>query len=590
MKLAALQKQFVIPLKALLEQRFVPHLPPLLGQGGREDLPEKQIARAFSAFVLQNRFDISVLQSAQSVFDDYNDNGIDAIYFDESSRTLFIVQSKFKAKEQFTLPEAQSFMTGLELLLDKNFDAFNQNFNNKREYIENALDECESIQVLVAYTGSGIAGTAKDEMERKLTALIERGEVQLQLKVDEFNAQEVEGALRAEKATSSVNEKVAVYQCNISKEPRKVVFGVAKLDDLIKLHDTHGKALYEKNIRYFIGAGRRGVNSAIKQTLASNPDSFFCLNNGITMVGSHVEPKRLKHKGGPRNVQVLGLSIVNGAQTVASAAQFVNENPDADISKAKVMVTIINTGNEVFHKEVTKARNLQNPVDLANFAALDDTQERLRQEMALFGVHYQYRPQQAAGAGIRSISIDSLSKALACLQSDIRTPYRLKVEPSQYTNQVSDSYKAIFTSELQGATAVNVVNCYAAIQDLCVQAERSSPSPDKLVYRHFNYCIAVLLMAQFKDSIILPEIKSEQEFKGLISHPFDELRQKFLDSFNALAFGSAPHAYFKRLTDTSQLMKTVWIDHLNLAQDPAVISKLQRQRQMTHITKIYLTT
>ena len=30
------------PLKELLQQRFVPHLPPLLGQGGREDKPKSK--------------------------------------------------------------------------------------------------------------------------------------------------------------------------------------------------------------------------------------------------------------------------------------------------------------------------------------------------------------------------------------------------------------------------------------------------------------------------------------------------------------------------------------------------------------------
>lgn len=575
--MAALQQQFIAPLKELLQQRFVPHLPPLLGQGGRENLPEKQIARAFSAYVLQSRFGIDAKLAAQSVLDDYNDQGIDAIYFDENTRTLFIVQSKLKSREQFLLPEAQTLMAGVELLLDKNFDVFNQNFNNKREYIESALDECESIQVLIAYTGSGIAGTASNEMQRKLIALIERGEVQLQLQIDEFNAQNVEDALRAEQAISFVNEKVAVYKCTTSNEPRSAVFGVAKVNHLIDLHNKHGKALYEKNIRYFIGSGRRGVSSAIKQTLLNYPQDFFFLNNGITMVGNHVEPKRLQNKGGPRNIQVLGLSVVNGAQTIASAAQFVTENPEADISQAQVMVTIINTGNDAFHKQVTKARNLQNPVDLANFAALDDTQERLRQEMKMFGVEYLYRPQQKAAAGIRSITIDTLAKALACMQADVRVPYQLKVEPSKFTNQESTEYQAIFSTDLQGAVAINAVNCYLAIQSLCTAAERSNPSPEKLVYRHFTYCITTLLMAQFQGAINAPEVTEQVAFEGLISRAFDELRQQFFDSFTALALGSAPHAYFKRLGDTARLMQTVWVSHLNLAESPAVISKQRLQ-------------
>ncbi|MBU2977089.1 AIPR family protein [Alteromonas sp. C1M14] len=575
--MAALQPQFIIPLKELLRQRYVPHLPPLLGQGGREDLPEKQIARAFSAYVLQTRFGIDAKLAAQLVLDDYNDQGIDALYFDEKTRTLFIVQSKFKSREQFLLPEAQTMMTGVELLLDKNFDVFNQNFNNKHEYIESALDECDSIQVLIAYTGSGIAGTATNEMQRKLAALVERGEAQLQMQVDEFSAQDVEEALREEQAISAVNEKVAVYKCSTTTEPRNAVFGVAKVNELVSLHQKHGKALYEKNIRYFIGAGRRGVNSAIKQTLLDNPKDFFFLNNGITMVGNHVEPKRLQNKGGPRNIHVLGLSVVNGAQTIASAAQFMRENPDADISEAQVMVTIINTGNDTFHKQVTKARNLQNPVDLANFAALDDTQERLRQEMKMFGVEYLYRPQQIAAAGIRSIAIDTLSKALACMQANVRVPYQLKVEPSKFTNPESAEYQAIFSSDLQGSIAINAVNCYLAIQGLCTAAERSNLSPEKLVYRHFTYCISTLLMAQFKNTISAVEITSQEAFERLISRAFDELRQQFFDSFRTLAFGSVPHAYFKRLSDTARLMQTVWILHLNLAEHRAVIAKQERQ-------------
>ncbi|MEG5734954.1 AIPR family protein [Enterobacter bugandensis] len=574
--MAALQPQFIAPLKDILQQRFVPHLPPLLGQGGREDLPEKQIARAFSAYVLQTRFGIDAKLAAQSVLDDYNDQGIDAIYFEEGSRTLFIVQSKFKSREQFLLPEAQSLMTGVELLLDKNFQAFNQNFNNSQDYIENALDECDSIQVLIAYTGSGIAGTANNEMQRKLAALVERGEAQLRMQVDEFTAQDVEEALRAEQAISAVNEKVAVYKCTTTVEPRSVVFGVAKVNDLVSLHNKYGKALYEKNIRYFIGTGRRGVNSAIKQTLLTNPQDFFFLNNGITMVGNHVEPKRLQNKGGPRNIQVLGLSVVNGAQTIASAAQFMDENPTADISQAKVMVTIINTGNDAFHKQVTKARNLQNPVDLANFAALDDTQERLRQEMKMFGVEYLYRPQHTTAVGIRSISIETLAKALACLQADVRVPYQLKVEPSKFTNQESSEYQAIFSTDLNGVVAINAVNFYLAIQVLCTAAERSNPSPEKLVYRHFTYCITALLMAQFKDAITTPEITEKDAFEGLISRAFDELRQQFFDNFTVLALGSAPHAYFKRLSDTARLMQQVWISHLNLAETPAVVAKQER--------------
>lgn len=573
--MAALQPQFLGPLRDLLQQRFVPHLPPLLGQGGREDKPKKQISRAFSAFVLQQKFDLDVVTAAKAVVDDYEDHGIDAIYYHEADQTLYLVQSKMKEDAQFQLGEAQAFIEGVKLILNKQFQRFNRNFQNLQANIEIALDECDSIQLLVAYTGNGITIQAQNYLQPALRELIAEGEEQIAPDYQEYTAAEVEQALRGEHAVDAVNERVAVYKFRVQEQPRKVVFGIAKLTDLIALHSTYDRKLYEKNIRYFIGAGRRGVNKAIKDTLLHEPENFIYLNNGITLVGNTVKVKS-NNRSGAKNIDVRGLSVVNGAQTIASAAQFVRENPKADISQAQVMVTIISTGDDAFHKQVTKARNLQNPVDLANFAALDDTQERLRQEMKMFGVEYLYRPQQTAAVGIRSITIDTLAKALACMQADVRVPYLLKAEPAKFTNQESPEYQAIFTPNLQGAVAINAVDCYLAVQALCTAAECSSPSPEKLVYRHFTYCISTLLMAQFKNVISAPVITGQAAFRALISQVFDELRQQFFESFVALASVSAPHAYFKRLGDTVQLMKIVWIEQLNLAQDPVVIAKQQR--------------
>ncbi|HDX8021877.1 TPA: AIPR family protein [Escherichia coli] len=576
--MAALQPQFLAPLKELLQQRFVPHLPPLLGQGGQEDKPKKQISRAFSAFVLQQKFDLDVVTATKAVVDDYEDHGLDAIYYHEADQTLYLVQSKMKVDAQFTLGEAQAFIEGIKLLLNKQFNRFNQNVQNLQAQIETALDECEHIQLLIAYTGSGITMQAQNYLQPAIQELIDEGEEQIEPGYQEFTATDVEQALRSEHAVDTVNERVAVYKFRVQEQPRKVVFGIAKLTDLIALHTTHDRKLYEKNIRYFIGSGRRGVNKAIKDTLLHEPENFIYLNNGITLDGNAVKPKgNIRGHTGSKHIAVDGLSVVNGAQTIASAAQFMRENLDADISQAQVMVTIINTGNDAFHKQVTKARNLQNPVDLANFAALDDTQERLRQKMKMFGVEYLYRPQQSAAAGIRSITIETLAKALACMQADVRVPYQLKAEPSRFINQESVEYQAIFNPDLQGVMAINAVNIYLAIQALCTAAERSSPSPEKLVYRHFTYCITTLLMAQFKNTITAVEITEQEAFERLISRAFDELRQKFSDSFRTLVFGSAPHAYFKRLSDTARLMQTVWVSHLNLVENPAVIAKQRLQ-------------
>lgn len=573
----ALKAPMLEALKKLLKDRFVPHLPPLLGDGKPADRENKQISRAFSAFALQKLFDLDTMTAAKAVVDDYNDKGLDAIYYHEDERTLYLVQSKLKASEQFQQEEAQAFLSGIELLIDKDFDQFNLNVQNRQGEIETALDECNSIKLLIAYSGDGISIAAQNEIRIKVQSLIDDGEEQLIIDPVIFSPDEVEESLRAESATKPINEKIQLYKFRSSMLPRYSVFGLVKIQDLVALHKKHGRALYEKNIRYFIGAGRRGVNSAIRNTLLDEPENFLYLNNGITLIGTYVEAKsNVRGVKATKNFAVLGLSVVNGAQTISSAAQFVEENPEADITRAQVMVTIINVGTDDFHKRVTKARNLQNPVDLSNFAALDDNQERLRQEMALFGVDYQYRPQSQITTGIPVITIDNLAKALACLHNDIRYPARLKSEPGQFVDSSAEAYQALFTAGLTGHKALNAHIAFEVIYELVTNAERGSPSPDKLVYRHCNYAIASILMKQLRSKIEGDTILAADDIRECLSVPFDEMRQIFADQYPTVSSGSAPHAFFKRTGETARLINKVWIEYQNLQQDAGVAALIGR--------------
>jgi hypothetical protein len=66
-------------------------------------LESKNLTRAFSAFVLQQLCGISAELAAKAVIDDFDDRGIDAIYFNTSNETLYLIQTKLKESEQFML-------------------------------------------------------------------------------------------------------------------------------------------------------------------------------------------------------------------------------------------------------------------------------------------------------------------------------------------------------------------------------------------------------------------------------------------------------------------------------------------------------
>lgn len=568
----AITPAMMAALKNTLETRFLPIIPPLLGTQNVSLKKDKQISRAFNAFVVQKLFDLPAAEAAKTVVDDFGDNGIDAIYYHEPNTTLYFIQSKLKENAQFLQPEAEGFARGVRLLVEQDLESFNQFVKDKATYLDDALDHCSSIKLVIAYVGSGVTQTAINALDQ----LVNDGnldEERLDPDIEYVGADKIESYLRAEETVKAVNVRLCLKNSSTNSTPRKSVFGLVKIDDLVKLHVEHDKALYQKNIRYFIGTGRRGVNKAIKETLEHSPEDFFHLNNGVTMVCEGFEPKR--SKGGYKDYKIRGLSVVNGAQTISSAAQFKAANPDSDTSSALVLLTLIQASERGgFHKKVTKARNLQNPVSLGDFVALDDNQERLRQEMALHGYVYRYRSEAVPVIAEKTIEIVELSKALACLAVDVRYPARLKSEPGIFVESESDEYKAIFVDSLSPFTAINAVIVFRVIRDVVRAADLSSPSPERLIYRHGVYVIASILMKRLKTKIGGATILDADAIKREISAPLDELRQQCFEQYQLHLAGWAPHASFKRIGDTSRLIKSVMIIHQQMAEDLAV-QKLQ---------------
>ncbi|MDQ5987887.1 MAG: hypothetical protein CSYNP_03635 [Syntrophus sp. SKADARSKE-3] len=101
--MSALQPQYFTLLEKTLTENFVPNLPPLIDTTRPPDEQrQKNLSRAFGAFALHRICDTTPLNAAKSVVDDFDDFGIDAIYYDQKTETLYLLQSKLKAAEQFT--------------------------------------------------------------------------------------------------------------------------------------------------------------------------------------------------------------------------------------------------------------------------------------------------------------------------------------------------------------------------------------------------------------------------------------------------------------------------------------------------------
>lgn len=565
-------------LKKVLEEEFVPHLPPLIDQAQSATKKQiKNLSRAFSAFVLSKLCNVTTKVACQAVVDDFDDFGLDAIFYDSQTETIYLVQSKLKEASAFTQDEALAFCQGVRKLINQDLSDFNQHVQNRKIEIEEAVEDCSRIQLIIAHTGDGITNHAKLALE-DLFKVESEEEMRLVQSYIDFNSSLIIDKMQAAKALSRVNTELLLWNCSRVADTTQCYIGVVALSDLAKLHNDHKESLYEKNIRNFLGK-QTEVNKSISDSLKTNPNKFFFLNNGVTLLCDLIDQKGLdKSKSKKRKFKLRGISVINGAQTISTAASILKENPGNSVSEAKVTVTLIQADSESsFGKDVTRARNHQNPVHFTHFVALDDEQERLRRELSYLNIRYVYKAEASSLFDDNTIHVDEASQALALFQPDPRYPIWLKKDPSRFLDTTSSVYKSLFTHNVTPHQLVNAVRLYRYInRRMIYEAERSS-GIERLAYKHGNFALGWILAKQLSNEFKLARVFDTSKIDTNLSVPFDALRQKIYDQAVTNARYCGPLALFRNQAHTIPVTETIMIDHFTLSHDPV----LSRKRAQT---------
>jgi hypothetical protein len=556
-------------LENALQSDFVAHLPTLLQPKGQQLDAAKNQSRALAAFAISALCDVKPQEAGEAVIDDYDDFGVDAIYYHAPSETLYLVQGKLKAGAMFSQEEANAFVQGIRKLISQDFSGFNNHVLKRQVAIESAIENCSRIELIVAHVGAGLSHHASVALQQLLEDE-SHGEERFVSPVVNFDAARIAAHLQQRQAYSRVDATIVLQApgCRSSKV-RKTYIGFVAVADLVRLHQTHGKALYAKNIRQYLGVNT-DANRAIRNTLGTTPNEFEYLNNGVTILAEKIEPKDNRKAG--KRLRLTGMSIVNGAQTVASSASFVNANPAACISAAFVHATIIQANHDIeFSKRVTRARNLQNPVSAQNFAALDDQQERLRREIGILGYDYIYKPEGLDGtADPKQIRIEEAVQALAIAQRDPRFPVYLKKEPGQLLLVEGAPYKALFTGDLTAYRLVNAVLFSRYIHGrMVVEAATRGLGREKLTYKHGGFALGFVLAKRLETVMKGASIIDSTKLQAQLSVPFDAARQSLWDKVHPTA-PKAPLTLLRSLRDAIPLMMETMIEHYGLAADSEI--------------------
>lgn len=533
----------------VLKQRYFSMILALPRNWTPEQHEKNRLSRSLAAFAIEKLADITPAQASHAVVDGGDDNGIDAIHFDRIQNRLWLVQAK--AGRAPDMGANKKFCDGIRDLINRHFDKFNAHFVRLQGDVEDAL-ESMGLQIVGCNVyldnslGSHIIADL-NQLKTELNQFVQRFDW-MDLKLST-----VHGWLTAEHIVPSLQVTLTLENWYGVNHPRRAFYGLVTAEQLALLYQQHGKAIFEKNIRYYLGA--EGVNSAVTATVQNQPSELFYLNNGLTAVCSAITPAPgAAHERGLFTLE--GFSVVNGAQTVGSIATVCNTigavSPDA-----KLLITLIEIGTvpDTLGLQITRARNTQNAVRDLHFAALSPQQERLRQELAVSGIIYQYRPsgdQSTLGA----ITIEQAITALACFSGETQIIVTAKRESGQLYPQFGE---VLFPPNLSGLHLYRSVQIFQYLDAIFAASEQAeTENRRKMFYRHSRFFVLHILARRHQQLLRRPELILSEDDKAELSRIALELAEliytiaesQFNDTKGYLAI-------FKNLTDVEPLLQTV---------------------------------
>ena len=193
----------------------------------------------------------------------------------------------------------------------------------------------------------------------------------------------------------------------------------------------------------------------------------MALQHGITVICREIRPKMLGGRSKDSGYfTCCDIRIVNGAQTAGSIAAAHDRNRDA-VERARVHVRFIAVGTETsdtLGNAITKATNTQNRINRQDFVALDPEQERLRTELSIEGVIYNYKSGEGIIRDSKTCDIDEATVALACASYELSHSTQAKREIGKLWEDTAKApYKALFNGSVSG---VRMWHCILIMREI----------------------------------------------------------------------------------------------------------------------------
>ncbi|MFT4076053.1 MAG: AIPR family protein [Asticcacaulis sp.] len=426
----------------------------------------KILTRCLAAFAIYSATGCSEAEASSAVWDGGDDNCVDGAFYDPSEKQVVIVQSKWiqSGTGEPSATDISSFAGGIKDLIEGDLDAFGDRLKPRVETISNALMQPgTTIRIILASTGASVIAPHGTRNITRLLNELNEGEDDGIATFEVIGMNEVFAGLSSEGTVGKINLSATLLDWSRVNHPHSAYFGIIDGAQLKAWWGAHGKRLVAKNIRHALGD--TDVNLQIRATATSEPEHFWYFNNGITLIAedaTRAPAAAASHLSG--NFELKGASIVNGAQTVSTLARV----DDEALGKVKVSIRIVilKDAPEKFGADVTRTNNLQNRVEGRDFVSDDPVQAKIKSEMAMEGVDYQFHRSGDFISSPTSCDLIEVTTALACASSDTSLSVAAKTGIGRFFNDLAKApYKSVFNPNTTGARAFNAIRVMRAIDE-----------------------------------------------------------------------------------------------------------------------------
>ena len=209
-----------------------------------------------------------------------------------------------------------------------------------------------------------------------------------------------------------------------------------------KLYAQYNNNLLARNLRYHIKGPK--IDQAIKETIDNEPELFWIMNNGITIICDefNVDGKEVKLKN---------FSIINGGQTVYMISKSKNINKDKDFYLTCKIIRARGTDEDeknAYSVRISKAANWQKPIKEIDLRANSPEQIRFARAMNEAGIFYQTKRGEAIPKRYteRYLITDLTEVGKLGLCAIFQLPGTSRNKPSTLYSDKNDVYSTIFNS------------------------------------------------------------------------------------------------------------------------------------------------